>query len=126
MPGNTTSRITRVGATLAPLAWNRGFESTSLQPNSSAIALQEGGDVDQVCREDRVSHRGSHASSAAAAAARWASLFILFRSSRAFGRYLILGRSNREIGRSLLLSFFLPLHRADGVFGLGVPVFPVP
>ena len=47
------------------------------------------------------------------------SLLILFRSSRAFGRYLILGRSNREIERSLLRSFFLPLHRADGVIRLG-------
>ncbi len=119
-----------------PMVRNSPLEGTGFDLQSPPVGyytLQEGGDVDQVCREDRPQRESRFL--CAAAAARWASLFlsssaaaalILFRSSRAFGRYLILGRSNREIGRSLLRYFFLPLHRADGVVGLGGSGFPVP
>jgi hypothetical protein len=93
-----------------------GFELQS--PPVGYYTLQEGGDVDQVCREDRPQGE-SRFRCGCGSCALGLSLLILFRSSRAFGRYLILGRSNREIGRSLLRSFFLPLHRADGVVGLG-------
>jgi hypothetical protein len=85
-----------------------GVEGTGFELQSPPVGyytLQEGGDVDQVCREDRP--QGESRFLCPAAAAR-------------------LGRSSRAFGRSLPRSFFLPLHRADGVAGLGGPVFPVP